>query len=174
MDKIVFNSNWYAVFVKSGQENKVKERLEYRFEDKFRIIVPKRKLRERKGGVWSYVIRPLFPGYVLVNGDIDVEEYYGFKNVPGLFKLLCSGREPARIEPYEMEVISKLICNSEIIGFSNVLMENGKVIVVDGPLVSMEGRILKINRRKGRAQVMLNFMGEPRIVELGINVLQPA
>jgi len=173
MDKIVFNSNWYAVFVKSGQENKVKERLEYRFENKFRIIVPKRKLRERKGGVWSYVIRPLFPGYVLVNGKIDVEEYYGFKNVPGLFKLLCSGREPARIEPNEMEIISRLICNSEVIGFSDVLMEDGRVVVVDGPLVSMEGRILRINRRKGRAQVLLSFMGEPRVVELGINVLQP-
>ena len=173
MDKIVFNSNWYAVFVKSGQENKVKERLEYRFENKFRIIVPKRKLKERKGGVWSYVIRPLFPGYVLVNGKIDVEEYYGFKNVPGLFKLLCSGREPARIEPNEMEIISRLICNSEVIGFSDVLMEDGRVVVVDGPLVSMEGRILRINRRKGRAQVLLSFMGEPRVVELGINVLQP-
>jgi len=173
MNKIVYNSNWYAIFVKSGQENKVKERLEYKFEDKYRIIVPKRKLKERKGGVWSYVIRLLFPGYVLVNGDINIEDYYNFKNVPGLFKLLCSGREPARIEPHEMEVISRLICNSEIIGFSDVLLENGKVIVVDGPLLSLEGRILKINRRKGRAQVMLNFMGEPRVVELGINVLQP-
>ncbi|HHW00030.1 MAG TPA: antiterminator LoaP [Clostridiaceae bacterium] len=173
MEKIVYNSNWYALFVKSGQENKVKERLEYKFEDKYRIIVPRRKLKERKGGVWSYVIRPLFPGYVLVNGEINIEDYYGFKNVPGLFKLLCSGREPARIEPYEMEVISRLISNSEIIGFSDVLVEDGKVIVVDGPLVSMEGRILRINQRKGRAQVMLNFMGEPRVVELGINVLQP-
>lgn len=174
MDKFFLNNNWYAVFAKSGQEDKVKERLEYRFDDRFRIIVPKRKLRERKGGVWSYVIRPLFPGYVLVNGDIGTEEYYGFKNVPGLFKLLCSGCEPSRIEPYEMEVINRLICNSDIIGFSDVLMENGRVVVVDGPLLSLEGQILNINRRKGRAQVMLNFMGEPRTVDLGINLLQPA
>lgn len=174
MDKLIFNKNWYAVFVKSGQEDKVKERLEYRFEDKLRIVVPKRKLRERKGGVWSYVIRPLFQGYVLVNGDIETDEYYGFRNVPGLFKLLCSGCEPAKIEPFEMEVINRLICNSDIIDFSDVLMENGKVVVVDGPLVSLEGQILSINRRKGRAQVMLNFMGEPRTVDLGINFLQPA
>jgi len=54
-----------------------------------------------------------------------------------------------------------------------VLIKGGSVVVVDGPLTSMEGLIVDINRRKARAKVRLNFMGEPRIVELGISVLQP-
>jgi len=174
MDKTFYGAGWYALFTVTGQEDKVKDRLKYRFEDKFRILVPKRKLKERKGGVWSYHIRTLFPGYVLVNGSMNVEEYYGFKNVPGLLRLLRSGYEPSRIDDYEMEVINRLICNNETIGFSDILMENGRVVVVDGPLVSLEGRIISINRRKGRAAVSLNFMGEPRTVELGVSVLQPA
>jgi len=174
METTFYAKDWYAVFTITGQEDKVKERLQYRFEDRFRVIVPKRKLKERKGGVWSYRIRTLFPGYVLVNGNIGVEEYYRFKNVPGLLRLLRSGYEPSKIDPREMEVINRLICNNETIGFSDVLMENGRVVVVDGPLVSLEGQIISINRRKGRATVRLNFLGETRTVELGISVLQPA
>lgn len=169
-----FNSKWYALFVMTGQEEKVKQRLEYRFQDTLRIVVPKRKLRERKNGEWHTVIRSLFPGYVLVNGDINTDVYYRLKGVPDLYKLLMYGNEPAAIDLYEMEVINRLICSNETIGFSSLLVENGRVIVVDGPLVSMEGRIVSINQRKGRAKVNLSFMGEQRIVELGINMLQPA
>ena len=167
------SNNWYALFVATGEEDNVKERLEYRFGDELRILVPKRKLRERKNGKWEHKIRTLFPGYVLVNGEIGVEEYYRMKNIPGLLKLLRSEHDPLKIHEGEMEVLNKLICNSDTIGFSNVLIENGKVVVTDGPLVSMEGQIVSINKRKGRAKVLLNFMGEERTVELGISVLQP-
>lgn len=167
-------SNWYALFVVTGEEDKVKERLSYRFRDKLRILVPKRKLRERKGGVWTNNVKNLFPGYVLLYGKISADEYYELKGIPGLLRLLRAGYEPLRIDHHEMEIICRLICNNETIGFSDVLIENGKVVVVDGPLVSMEGLIANIDRRKGRAKVILNFMGEPRTVELGITVLQPA
>ena len=166
--------NWYALFVATGEEDKVKERLLYRFQDRLRVLVPKRRLRERRGGRWTNVIRVLFPGYVLVNGEVGIEEYYLMKGIPGLYRLLRAGHMPTRIERHEMEVINKLICNDETIGFSDVLVENGRVVVVDGPLVTLEGQIASVDRRKGRAKVILNFMGEPRTVELGISVLQPA
>ena len=167
------SENWYALFVETGKEDDVKKQMERRFEEKFRLLVPKRKLIERKGAVWSNVIRTLFPGYVLLNGDIGVEEYYQFKGMPGLIKLLRSGYDPLRIEYEEIGTISKLTYNNEIIGLSNVLMENGKVTVIDGPLQSLEGLIVSINRRKGRAKVRLGFLGEERTVELGVSVLQP-
>lgn len=166
--------DWYALFVVTGEEEKVKKRLDYRLQGDLRIIVPKRKLRERRNGQWHNVIRPLFPGYVLLNGEMNTERYYKLKRVPGLFGLLKSGHEPAPIDYWELEVINRLICNNETVGYSSVLMENGRVVVVDGPLVSLEGQIVSINPRKGRAKVSLTFMGEPRIVELGINLLQPA
>lgn len=167
------SNDWYAVFVSTGKEDKVKERLLYRMNNSFKILVPKRKLKERKNGIWRYNIRTLFPGYVLINGSIGIEEYYNMKNIPDLIKLIRSGYDPLKINYDEVALISKLICNDETIGFSNLLIENKKIIVVDGPLVSMEGYILSIDRRKGRAKVKLNFLGEERTVELGINVLQP-
>lgn len=165
---------WYALFVKTGQEDKVKQRLEYRFQEKLMFLVPKRRLKERRAGKWYFVTRTLFPGYVLIKGDIDQETMQLFKDVPGLLKLLKSGTEPLRIDSWEMEALGRLICNGEIISLSTILMENDRVTVVDGPLVSMEGYIRSIDCRKGRAKIVLNFLGEERMVDLGVMVLKPS
>ena len=172
-EQVVFSDDWYALFVRTGKEDQVKDYILKNSDGKLRAVVPKRKLKERKGGSWSYVIRTLFPGYVLLNGDIEDEKHNYYKDIPGAIKLLRGGYEPLKIEKHEIWTISSLICDDETIGFSSVMIKGGRVVVVDGPLVSMEGLIVDINRRKERAKVRLNFMGEPRIVELGISVLQP-
>jgi transcription termination/antitermination protein NusG len=164
--------NWHALYVKTGEEDKVKERLLYRFDTCLKVLVPKRRLRERKGGIWTEITRNLFPGYVLINGNIGIEEYYQIKGTPGLIKLLRNEYEAYSIEPYEIEVLSHLVCNDEIISFSRILIENSKIIVVDGPLISMEGSIISVDARKGRAKVSLNFLGEQRSIELGVSVIQ--
>ncbi len=172
-------NDWYAVFVETFQEDKVKARLEYRFGSDnsdgsgLRILVPKRRLRERRDGKWRFVTRALFPGYVLLNGRFGAREYYRLKGVPGILKLLRTGYDFAKIAVEEIEILARLACNKDIIELSDVLVENGRVTVVDGPLLSLEGIIESINRRKGRARVRLNFLGEERSVELGVNVLQP-
>lgn len=164
---------WYCVFVVTGSEDKARERIKYRLQNGFTVVVPKRKLRVRRGGVWRTEKRPLLPGYVLINGEIDTDTYYRLKNIPDVLRLLKTGAQPARINPDEMAVLSKLICNSEEIGFSDVLVENGVVKVIDGPLFSLEGIIKSIDRRKQRAKIRLNFLGEERTVDLGISILKP-
>lgn len=165
--------NWHGFFVETGDEDRVKERLKYRLPEDFIVMVPKRKLRVRKGGIWKVETKVLFPGYVLVNGIIDDEIYYRLKNIPNVFRLLMSGNDIVAIERREMTVLSHLICNGEEIGFSNVLMENGRARVLDGPLFSLEGIILSIDKRKERAKIRLDFLGEERTVDLGISLLGP-
>ncbi len=166
--------NWYVLFVLTGEEDKVKERLRYRLSDGYGLYVPKRKIRERKGGIWKCETKVLFPGYVLLKGDMDVNTYYNLKNVPNLLKLLRSGKDFISVEDNEISVLSKLIGYDETIGFSSVLLENGRVRVIDGPLFSLEGQIASIDHRKGRAKVRLDFLGEERMVDLGVTILEPA
>jgi transcription termination/antitermination protein NusG len=164
--------NWYALFVMTGEEENVKLRLKYRFGDGMKVLVPRRRLRERKEGSWKDTVRTLFPGYVFVNGQIDIEKYMHFKQVPGLIKLLADGYEPQMIHPGEMKVLGRLTGEGDIIGFSSVLVENQRVVVMNGPLTSLEGQIVSVNNRKGRAKVLLGFLGEQRTVELGVEILQ--
>ncbi|MCX7920942.1 MAG: antiterminator LoaP [Clostridia bacterium] len=169
------NDKWYAAFVLTGEEDNVKERLKYKFRDKnLRVLVPKRKLRERKNGIWENRVRTLLPGYVLLNGRIGIEEYYYLKGIPGLVRILSDKSEPLEINKDEISVISKLICNDEIVGTSNVLIDGSRVEVIDGPLLGLDGLIESIDKRKGRAKVRLNLLGEPRVVELSISTLQSA
>jgi len=167
-------NEWHGVFVVTGDEDRVKERVKYRLPDDYTVIVPKRKLKLRKGGIWRVETKVLFPGYVLINGEINTDVYYRLKNIPNVLKLLKTGTTVAAIDSREMTVLARLICNSEEIGFSNVLLENGRVRVVDGPLFSLEGIILSIDHRKERAKVRLNFLGEERTVDLGVSFLRPA
>jgi transcription termination/antitermination protein NusG len=168
-------NKWHALFVVTGDEDKVKERLQFRFKNSdLRILVPKRKLKERKNSNWEFKIRTLFPGYVLLNGYIGVEEYYSLKNVPGIIKTLRNNDGLLEISEYEISLINRMICNNDVIGCSNIYVEGSTVIVIDGPLLGMEGYIVSIDKRKGRAKVRLNLMGEARIVELSISIVQAA
>mgnify|MGYP000853323134 FL=1 len=165
---------WYALFVMTGEEEKVKERLQYRFRDRkdLRFVLPTRRLRERRKGIWEYRIKPLFPGYILYNGMLGIDEYYNMKGNPGLFNVLRDRYDPLEIKEDEIKVIKKLICDGEIIGTSTLYKTGNKIMVVDGPLVGFEGLIESVDHRKGRAKVRLNFIGEARLVDLSINVIR--
>ena len=166
--------NWYALFVATGQEERVKKILETNLQNEtdnhLKFVIPVRELRERKAGKWKMVKRKLFPGYILVKGNIDVETYYILKKESGIAKLLRDEEEPLKIQEDELRVLKILTRDKEgYIGISNAFKENDKIKITDGPLAGLEGLIESVNARKGRAKVRLNFLGEKRLVELGIN-----
>jgi transcriptional antiterminator NusG len=96
------------------------------------------------------------------------------RNVPGVIRILSNNDGPQEIYANEIKIISILTADSEIIESSNICVEGGKVVVVDGPLLGLDGYIKAIDKRKGRVKVVLNLMGEPRTVELSVALLQPA
>ncbi len=165
---------WYAVFVTTGEEDKVKERIHFRMNDELKALVPKRRMRERKEGKWHERIRPLFPGYVLLNGQIDNRTYDLISDMPEVIRLLKDTDGPQEIHENEIWVLLRLMAENEIIGYSKMYVQGEKVEVIDGPLFGLEGYIKAVNKRKGRVKVFLNLMGEPRIVELCIKMVQPA
>ncbi len=166
------NTAWYAIFVKTGEENLVKERLDYRFKGNPAVMIPKKIIKERKNGKWYRRVRNLFPGYIFIHGVLDEKNYKNLWQVPGLFKLLCTDREPVQIPPYEIEIFSHLFDKEDVIEESDIYMEGDEVSIINGPLTALKGKIIKVDKRKGRARVLLNFLGEERIIDLGVNIIQ--
>jgi len=80
----ITKEKWYALFVTTGDEDKVKERIHFRMKDEIKALVPKRRMRERKEGKWDDKIRTLFPGYVLLIGQMDNQKYSLIRDVPGV------------------------------------------------------------------------------------------
>lgn len=183
---------WYVLFVVTGQEDNVKERLYYRFkntEQNIQFIVPRIVKPERKQGIVREVEKTLLPGYVLIEGDIGVDEYYKLKNVPGLVKLLrpekimtrATGLDEVKeiyenpdkffemIPEEEIALLGMILRDGETIGVSTIEYGEGdKVRVIDGPLFGMEGVISKVDRRKRRAKVRLTILGAERLVDFAI------
>ncbi|BCZ47109.1 transcription termination/antitermination protein NusG [Clostridium gelidum] len=163
---------WYVLFVNTNQEEKVRKILEKEMGDKYKFIIPTRELRERKNGKWHNVKRKLFPGYVLIKAMMNAEIYYKIKRAPGIIKLLRDEEEVLTVEEKELKVLKILIDNNENnIGISKLYKENDEIRIIAGPLLGLEGQIIKIDSRKGRAKVNLSFMNEERIVELGIELV---
>jgi len=165
------SSGWYALFVQSQQEEKVKKMLELEIGDEFQYLIPKRKLRERKGGKWQFVTRRLFPGYILIHGNITVDWYYRIKRIPDVIKFLRDDEEVLQIDERELKVLNILVDKSDTVEMSTVYKQGDTIQVIDGPLQGLEGRIVSINRRKGRAKVRINFLNQEKVVELGVNVV---
>jgi len=164
---------WYALFTITGEEDNVGERVRYRLKNSnIKVIVPKRKLRERKNGIWSHKIRTLFPGYIFLKGFMSFDEYYLLKNIPGLIEVLKNDYEPYIIDKKEMQIIETLINNDEVIEPSSAILYGNRVIIKDGPLLGLEGKIASVNRRKGRVKVRFSFNGTEKLVELSISFLE--
>jgi len=167
--------SWHALFVATGHEERIKRALDKHFDDQLKFIIPKRELKERKAGKWHLVKRYLFPGYILLKGKVTVETYYRLKQIPVLARLLKNEDGPLEIEKNEIEVIKKLIGNEDgHIGISTAYKINDRVKIISGPLAGLEGYIQSVDKRHGRAKVSLSFLGEPRIVQLGIDIVDKA
>lgn len=167
------NSNlWYAVFVKTGNEQIVKEKIAYTFKGSDVLpVVPQRRINERKNGAWHEKIKPLFPGYILIKGYISIDDYYILKTVPGILKILRDYNGLYRIHPDEIEIMGRLMIDGEVIGISTAYQEGDSIIISDGPLLGMEGLIQSVDNRKGRVRVCLSFLGDKRTIDLSIKLI---
>lgn len=109
----------------------------------------------------------------MLNGYLGPDEYYLLKDIPDLIRVLKDDCDPYVIDQSEINVIGRLISNNGIIEPSHIKLNEGKVVVIDGPLLGMEGLIEKLDKRKGRVKLKVNFMSESRLIELSVSMVQP-
>lgn len=164
--------SWYALFVETGRETIIQKWIQLFFDKSICYsLVPKRRLTEKKQGKKYQIVRTMFPGYVFINTDMCIEYYYKLAEIPRLIRILNNGTYYTQIEEYEMAPILKLVGDSNIVDYSKVFILDSKVFIKDGPLQGMEGIIRRVDKRQGRAQVILELMGSPKLIDLGIEIL---
>ena len=91
---------WYVINTYSGHENKVKANLEHRIKSMSkemtvrRVVVPTESVVETKDGQKVQTERRLWPGYVLVNMDLNDDAWTVVKNTPGVTGFVGAGAKP--------------------------------------------------------------------------------
>jgi transcription termination/antitermination protein NusG len=166
--------NYYAIQVKTREERKYIDLSEKLYPDTpLKVIFPRRTLTIRRLGKTRTVEAPLFPGYVFLFGEsLDSETYWRFRRIPGFHRFLKDNRDIRPIEGSDRELLLHFLNFGEIIKVSRVRFdENSRIVVVDGPMKGLEGRIVKVDRRKNRAKIRLDLYNDSFLVDLGIDIL---
>ena len=163
---------WYAIFVETGQEENFQRLIDMLYPgDDIHILIPKRRLIERRQGRTHEIIKKLFPGYVLIKTVMAADMYYRLSKLPMVYSILKDEYDPVPIRGEEMAVILALTSQGDTIGFSDVYKEGDRIVVANGPLKGLEGIIEKFDARKKRIKVRIQFLGLEKRVDLGAHLV---
>lgn len=165
---------WYVVHAYSGFENQVKKSLTERVErfgmqDKFgEILVPMEEVVEMREGQKKRSERKFFPGYVLVQMEMDDESWHLVKDVPKVLGFIGGTTDkPAPIPDREADAILQRIQDGVDKPRPKVLFEPGEVVrVTDGPFNDFNGIVEEVNYEKSRMLVAVQIFGRSTPVEL--------
>ncbi|MCG7407075.1 antiterminator LoaP [Paenibacillus sp. ACRRX] len=172
--------SWFALFVKSGEERDVEGFINQHFDKQSLFCyVPKKLVPEKKQGCVHDSAKVIFPGYVFINTSIISTLYHRLRKTPKIYYLVKSGEHKldqsyspySEIPDEEMDMFLQLVGPNDMLGYSDVIVMNKRAKVIAGPLFGKEGIIRKIDKRKGRAKIEVMFLGETRMIEVGINIL---
>ena len=165
---------WYVVHAYSGFENAVKRSLEehvklHGMEDKFgEILVPTEEVVEMREGQKRKSERKFFPGYVLVEMEMDDETWHLVKDVPKVMGFIGGTSDrPAPITEKEANQILNRVQEGVDKPKPKVLFEPGEVVrVTDGPFNDFNGVVEEVNYEKSKLRVAVLIFGRSTPVEL--------
>jgi transcriptional antiterminator NusG len=169
--------NYYAVQVKTRAEEKfIKLLRALHPEIRFPIYFPQRRIDVRRQGVVSQSTSAVFPGYIFVEVDEGEDIYrhhWAFRRTEGFFRFLRSNQNITPMADRDLETALHFIKNvGPVAGKSRVYFnENSRIVVVEGPLMGLEGRIIKVDKRKGRAKIKLDLYNDSFSIDLGFETI---
>jgi transcriptional antiterminator NusG len=164
---------WYIVHTYSGFEHKVKAALEERVkaagkEEFFdQILVPTEKVVELVKGQRKSSTRKFYPGYILVQMELNDEVWHLVRHTPKVTGFIGSKDRPIPLTDEEAESIILQIEEGAQKPRPKYRFEKGdEVRVVDGPFASFNGVIDEVIPEKGKVRVLVSIFGRATPVEL--------
>ncbi|WP_225071562.1 transcription termination/antitermination protein NusG [Desulfuromonas sp. CSMB_57] len=164
---------WYGVHTYSGFENKVKLNLEERIramglEELFgEILIPSETVVEMKKGEKKTSTRKFFPGYILVQMELNNETWHVVKDTPKVTGFVGGGVTPPSIPDEDVAKITARMEEDVERPKPKVAFEVGETVrVVDGPFLNFTGVVEDVKPDKGKLKVMVSIFGRVTPVEL--------
>jgi transcriptional antiterminator NusG len=167
------NMKWYIIHSYSGFERKVKESLESRvqafgLQEKIgRVLIPTEAVTEVRGGKKYTVDRMFYPGYVLVEMDMDDHVWHVVKSTPRVTGFVGTGQQPTPLSEEEVQHIVYRVSEAKDKPKLKVKFEkNESVKITEGPFASFDGIVDDVNEDRQTVKVMVTIFGRSTPVEL--------
>lgn len=171
---------WYVVHAYSGYEKSVMRALQERIrlhgmEHMFgEVLVPTEEVVEMRGGQKRKSERKFYPGYVLVQMEMDDDSWHLVNSTPRVMGFIGgTADKPAPITDREADAILQRVQAGVEQPRPKTLFEPGEMVrVVDGPFADFSGVVEEVNYQKSRLQVAVTIFGRSTPVELGFDQVE--
>ena len=176
------SKRWYVVHAYSGYEKQVLRSLNERvarfaMEEYFgEILVPTEEVVEIKNGQKRKSERKFFPGYVLVQMEMNEDSWHLIKDTPRVMGFIGgTADKPAPITEKEADAILQRVHEGAEAPRPKTLFEPGEMVrVIDGPFADFNGVVEGVNYEKSRLQVAVMIFGRSTPVELEFSQVEKA
>jgi transcriptional antiterminator NusG len=169
----VVTKSWYIIHTYSGFEKKVAETLKSRIqasglESQFgEIMVPTEDVIEMRGGKKVVTPKLFYPGYVLVEMDLNDDTWHLVRSTPRVTGFVGSGQKPS---PLTVEEVDRIVHRVEVAAEHpkpKLMFDKGEnVKITDGPFKDFTGIVDEINDDRSTLRVMVTIFGRSTPVEL--------
>ena len=169
---------WYVIHTYSGYENKVKTNLLHRIQSMgmdekiFKVEIPTESVTDiKEGGRRVTSEKKVFPGYIIVQMELDDESWYVVRNTPGVTGFVGAANKPSPLPRKDVENFLTVKTEGEVeqTKRSKPRLEyeiNETVRVKEGPFADFSGEIVEINAEQLKLKVLVNIFGRETPVEL--------
>jgi transcriptional antiterminator NusG len=164
---------WYIIHTYSGFERKVAESLRTRaeafgFAEQIgQILIPEEEVVELRNGKKVTSKRLLYPGYVVVQMDMNDELWHRVKDTPRVTGFVGGGQTPI---PLSADEINKMLYRQATAAErprpKMSFEKNETVRIVDGPFANFQGKVDEINPERNTLRVLVTIFGRATPVEL--------
>jgi len=164
----------YELYVKRALEERIKlEEVSHRFGD---ILVPTEEVVEMRAGQKRRSERKFFPGYVLVEMEMDETTWHLIKSTPKVIGFIGGTSDrPAPISAREADAILQRVQDSVDKPKPKVLFETGEVVrITEGPFADFNGVVEEVDYDKNRLRVAVLILGRSTPVELQFDQVEKA
>jgi transcriptional antiterminator NusG len=164
---------WFIIHTYSGFEQKVAESLRSRalafgFADKIgQVLIPTEEVVELRGGKKVTSKRLVYPGYVLVEMEMNDELWHAVKATPRVTGFVGGGTQPVPLSADEVnQVLYRQASSAERPRPKTTFERNDNVRIIDGPFANFRGKVDEVNADRGTLRVMVMIFGRATPVEL--------
>ena len=167
------SKHWYIIHTYSGFERKVAESLRTRaeafgFSDHIgQILIPEEEVVELRNGKKVTSKRLLYPGYVVVQMDMNDELWHRVKDTPRVTGFVGGGQTPVPLSADEInKMLYRQITAAERPRPKMTFEKNETVRIIDGPFANFQGKVDEINPERNTLRVLVTIFGRATPVEL--------
>ena len=134
-----------------------------------------RELYIHRQGKTLKELQPVFPSYIIMqtNEIVDGQTLLALKSLPDFYHFLKTNTEITPLTGKDLAIIQHFLGLGPRIGPSLVRFdENDRIVVIEGPLKGIEGSIIKVDRRKQRAKIRVDFAGGSHTMDLSFEDIE--